>query len=74
MTQERIVLVLRNDVNVVAGLTRAALRFFELSRYNISTRTISGRVAEWLKAPVLKTGVGETPPGVRIPPRPLLSV
>jgi hypothetical protein len=31
----------------------------------------SGRVAEWFKAPVLKTGVGESPPGVRIPPRPL---
>ena len=30
-----------------------------------------GRVAEWLKAPVLKTGVRESVPGVRIPPRPL---
>jgi hypothetical protein len=30
-----------------------------------------GRVAEWLKAPVLKTGVHESVPGVRIPPRPL---
>ena len=29
-----------------------------------------GRVAERLNAPVLKTGVGATPPGVRIPPRP----
>jgi hypothetical protein len=29
-----------------------------------------GRVAEWFKAPVLKTGVGETPPWVRIPPLP----
>jgi hypothetical protein len=27
-------------------------------------------VAEWLKAPVLKTGVRETVPGVRIPPSP----
>ena len=27
-------------------------------------------MAEWLIAPVLKTGVGETPPGVRIPPSP----
>ena len=26
-----------------------------------------GRMAEWLKAPVLKTGDGETHPGVRIP-------
>ena len=27
----------------------------------------SGRMAEWLKAPVLKTGDWETGPGVRIP-------
>jgi hypothetical protein len=32
-----------------------------------------GEVAEWLIAPVLKTGVGETPPGVRIPPSPPVS-
>src|SRR6476620_1090003 len=31
----------------------------------------AGEVAEWFKAPVLKTGVRETVPGVRIPPRPL---
>ena len=30
-----------------------------------------GWVAEWFKAPVLKTGVGESPPWVRIPPHPL---
>ncbi len=29
-----------------------------------------GRVAEWLNAPVLKTGIGESLSGVRIPPRP----
>ena len=28
-------------------------------------------MAEWFKAPVLKTGVRETVPGVRIPPQPL---
>src|SRR5690242_2305016 len=33
-------------------------------------RVRHGRVAEWFKAPVLKTGVGETPPWVRIPPLP----
>ena len=27
-------------------------------------------MAEWFKAPVLKTGVGSRPPGVRIPPHP----
>src|SRR5277367_4806253 len=30
----------------------------------------SGWVAEWFKAAVLKTAVGESPPWVRIPPRP----
>jgi hypothetical protein len=30
----------------------------------------NGWVAEWFKAPVLKTGVGSRPPGVRIPPHP----
>ena len=29
-----------------------------------------GWVAEWFKAPVLKTGVGSRPPWVRIPPLP----
>src|SRR5882757_1779384 len=32
-----------------------------------------GRVAEWFKAPVLKTGEGASLPWVRIPPRPRLS-
>ncbi len=32
-----------------------------------------GWVAEWFKAPVLKTGVGECSPWVRIPPHPPLS-
>ena len=32
-----------------------------------------GRVAEWLMAPVLKTGIPETVSGVRIPPLPPLS-
>jgi hypothetical protein len=31
---------------------------------------VSGWVAEWFKAPVLKTGVGSRSPGVRIPPHP----
>ena len=31
---------------------------------------LEGWVAEWFKAPVLKTGVGSRPPGVRIPPHP----
>jgi hypothetical protein len=30
----------------------------------------AGEVAEWLMAPVLKTGVPERAPGVRIPPSP----
>ena len=31
---------------------------------------ILGEVAEWSNAPVLKTGVAETSPWVRIPPSP----
>ena len=31
----------------------------------------AGWVAEWSKAAVLKTAVGASPPGVRIPPHPL---
>jgi hypothetical protein len=31
---------------------------------------LSGRVAEWFKAPVLKTGVPARAPWVRIPPLP----
>jgi hypothetical protein len=33
-----------------------------------------GRVAEWLKAAVLKTAVGATPPWVRIPPLPPVGI
>ena len=34
------------------------------------SRLYQGRVAEWFKAAVLKTAVGETPPWVRISPLP----
>jgi hypothetical protein len=36
-----------------------------------SLSTVFGWVAEWSKAAVLKTAVGASPPGVRIPPHPL---
>ena len=36
----------------------------------ISTTINPGGMAEWTKAVVLKTTVGETSPGVRIPPSP----
>ena len=36
-------------------------------------RTV-GRVAEWFKAAVLKTAVGESPPWVRIPPLPPMNL
>jgi hypothetical protein len=42
------------------------LTFGRLVRVNCK----SGEVAEWLMAPVLKTGVPERVPGVRIPPSP----
>jgi len=35
-------------------------------------KTLRGWVPEWSKGAVLKTAVGESPPGVRIPPHPLL--
>ena len=35
-------------------------------------RSLAGEVAEWFKAPVLKTGVGASLPWVRIPPSPPL--
>ena len=38
----------------------------------LDTQDPDGGVAEWLKAPVLKTGVRETVPGVRIPPPPFI--
>ena len=36
----------------------------------IASSIAPGEVAEWLMAPVLKTGVPERVPGVRIPPSP----
>jgi hypothetical protein len=42
------------------------------SRPTSSYSQTTGWVAEWFKAPVLKTGVRETVPGVRIPPQPLI--
>src|SRR4051812_16329795 len=38
-----------------------------------SRNSSSGWVAEWFKAPVLKTGVAVMSPGVRIPPQPLIA-
>ena len=39
-------------------------------RAKIENRAGYGKVVEWFKAPVLKTGVGSPPPRVRIPPFP----
>jgi hypothetical protein len=36
-------------------------------RCNCSKTVVVGEMAEWLKAPVLKTGIRETVSGVRIP-------
>ena len=44
----------------------AAFNFLEATLIRLP----SGGVAEWSNAPVLKTGVGGTPPWVRIPPPP----
>src|SRR3954462_11603559 len=44
--------------------------FADVGRFAKRLISLSGWVAEWFKAPVLKTGVGSRPPGVRIPPHP----
>ena len=43
--------------------------FFIILGYQV---VFYGGVAEWLNAPVLKTGMGESPSWVRIPPPPPL--
>ena len=40
------------------------------SNLHMSAIILDGWVAERFKAPVLKTGVGASPPWVRIPPHP----
>ena len=52
-----------------AAPCQGACRAFE-SRYPLCTNS-TGEVAEWLIAPVLKTGVVARLPGVRIPPSPI---
>jgi hypothetical protein len=54
----------------VIGAFRVALRRRSSKRLIFK----EGWVAEWFKAPVLKTGVGSRPPGVRIPPHPPVDV
>src|SRR5580658_5330280 len=48
----------------------AELRWSDPSPRNCSKTVIAGEVAEWLMAPVLKTGIPERVSGVRIPPSP----
>ncbi len=45
------------------------MRFWRLGNYNKKTE-VAGEVAEWLMAPVLKTGIPERVSGVRIPHSP----
>ena len=47
-----------------------AMEWFSLHLTPPRTKLQKGRVAEWLMAPVLKTGVPERVSGVRIPPLP----
>jgi hypothetical protein len=51
---------------IVMGMTRKGIM--------INEHWFCGEVAEWSIAPVLKTGVRETVPGVRIPPSPQSAV
>jgi hypothetical protein len=46
------------------------LRWSDPSPWNCSKTVIAGEVAEWLMAPVLKTGIPERVSGVRIPSSP----
>ena len=46
------------------------MEWFPLHLTPPRTKLQKGRVAEWLMAPVLKTGVPERVSGVRIPPLP----
>ena len=48
----------------------AGMRFSSAAASAKCLKSRSGWVAEWFKAPVLKTGVGSRPPWVRIPPHP----
>ena len=66
-------------VTIEAHAPRCQLTRRPAGPYTASARSVrsaecrsstSGRVAEWFKAAVLKTAVGESPPWVRIPPRP----
>ncbi len=44
------------------------------STLDVDWQIDNGWVAEWFKAPVLKTGVRATVPWVQIPPHPLISL
>src|SRR5271155_3596504 len=54
----------------VLRIDRAELRRSDSSLRNCSKTVIVGEVAEWLMAPVLKTGIPERVSGVRIPSSP----
>ena len=50
---------------------RIFTKIFSIEKKKINYMiTLTGGVAEWLNAPVLKTDVGESLPWVRIPPPP----
>src|SRR6185503_15321958 len=57
-----------NGPNLTARASPPVASF--TARTSLLSRWDSGRVAEWFKAPVLKTGVPARVPWVRIPPLP----
>lgn len=58
----------------VAGKSKSRVRFLADARLVVQSSVPPGQVAEWLNAPVLKTGIPATVSWVRIPPCPLLSL
>jgi hypothetical protein len=56
------------------GFKRIGIRKCGPRSGNCSKTVVAGEVAEWLMAPVLKTGIPERVSGVRIPPSPPFSL
>jgi hypothetical protein len=66
--------MLRLSRHIAVPGSKVPLLFVTAVRYwraaNCSKTVLAGEVAEWLMAPVLKTGIPEMVSGVRIPPSP----
>src|SRR5438105_14809213 len=61
---------LRGSITRFSAAAQGVRPLFLPAHAILIMRANTGWVAEWLKAPVLKTGGGSRLPGVRIPPHP----